>query len=647
MMLLKKISELDVRDIMDYEPENGKLFLSHSRMVFHDTQSIGLLRRDLVDLLGFERAEGVIFRNAWNRGVHEAQNITGKYECEDDQEWIEAGFRLLQMQGFSRTEIIHSHIDADSGTFLMEGIWRESFEADEHLKYYIYHNSPVCASMTGYISGFASTKFNKQVLFRETQCRAMGDPYCQWVGKTVEDWGTVADPTVTMLEKPDLKESADEAHRKIEEQQNHIRVLYNMHRRLIQMLGRGGGIDDVCHVLSSVFHVPLIVENEDFALVSSEGIPKALALEYSTSLSKLDKYGHKTPNQAYILNKIKGETEPMELHVPDGFGGGHRRIIAPIILKGELFGYISMLPEDSSPFDLLRLGLERGSLASAIVMLQEKSAVEVEHRMAERFVDEILSNPEDKNRLIKQGKYLGYNLKNPGYVFLLEEVSGDGRFVDTEKIKNHLRYYFEVLGEKCIVAEKLGYLLVLIPDKIFLKQKVSAHEMGEKVIQFLTSAVARIQLRIGISSKYKEVSEIHRAYSEARQVLDLMNQQKRKDSVVAYNDLGVFRILMQHENPEVLYQFSEEKLGPLLRYDRENKAELTKTLYIYLFNECNMYKTAKKMNLSFSGFRYRLKRIKELYNGDLSMAEERFQLYFALKYLTMINELDLDVDEFL
>lgn len=202
-----------------------------------------------------------------------------------------------------------------------------------------------------------------------------------------------------------------------------------------------------------------------------------------------------------------------------------------------------------------------------------------------------------------------------------------------------LQSHFQVQGEKWLITERANYILLLIPEPYLQKQGITIQEMADVLLKILRQDKGK--WRIGISSRYSDVSQVKRAYQEAKQVLQIHRQLKKEGAVVAYEDLGILHILLQHDNPAELHRFAEQKLGPLLSYDKENNSELTRTLYYYLVNECNLHKTAKEMNMSIGGFRYRIKRITELYQGDLTSAEERFQLYFALKYFIMTNQVDL------
>jgi len=70
--------------------------------------------------------------------------------------------------------------------------------------------------------------------------------------------------------------------------------------------------------------------------------------------------------------------------------------------------------------------------------------------------------------------------------------------------------------------------------------------------------------------------------------------------------------------------------------------ELTKTLYYYLENGSNVHKTARAMNFSISGLRYRLGRLNELLQADINTPYIKHEIYLALQSLIVLGVLDID-----
>lgn len=71
----------------------------------------------------------------------------------------------------------------------MEVVWFDSFEAAQHLRAFERPTEPVCWSVVGYASGFASAVMGEECYAIEQECVAAGSDCCRVVGKTRRGWG--------------------------------------------------------------------------------------------------------------------------------------------------------------------------------------------------------------------------------------------------------------------------------------------------------------------------------------------------------------------------------------------------------------------------------------------------------------------------
>ena len=79
----------------------------------------------------------------------------------------------------------------------------------------------------------------------------------------------------------------------------------------------------------------------------------------------------------------------------------------------------------------------------------------------------------------------------------------------------------------------------------------------------------------------------------------------------------------------------------MIEEDKGKNMELTITLYHYLENGCNVHKTARAMNFSINGLRYRLGRLNKILQLDISNTYNRHELYLALQCLIFLEELKI------
>jgi purine catabolism regulator len=110
--------------------------------------------------------------------------------------------------------------------------------------------------------------------------------------------------------------------------------------------------------------------------------------------------------------------------------------------------------------------------------------------------------------------------------------------------------------------------------------------------------------------------------------------------VIAFGDLGVYRLLVRlRETPE-LWAFYRETLSALAAYDQRQGGELLKTLDSYFAHLGNLRATSEALHVHRNTLLYRLERIKDISGLDLNNAEEHFALWLALRAHRVLGSLE-------
>ena len=76
--------------------------------------------------------------------------------------------------------------------------------------------------------------------------------------------------------------------------------------------------------------------------------------------------------------------------------------------------------------------------------------------------------------------------------------------------------------------------------------------------------------------------------------------------------------------------FSHPAVKILMKYDEENRTELSKTLYQYLLCGENVVRTAKELFIHRNSLMYRLDKIHQLTGADISDSQEKVRLFLTL-----------------
>jgi DNA-binding NtrC family response regulator/predicted hydrocarbon binding protein len=183
----------DLLEKIHFAPENGHIWLGEQRMVLLHASALGVLRSEVIESLGSERARGLLTRVGYNSGARDAE-LTRTLRTETSKvEAIYMGAQLHMLEGMTTVEPVRTEIDVEKGHFFGEFRWHGSVEDEEHLRLYGIGIEPACWMQTGYASGFASVFMGRPVLFRELECASQGAAYCRIVGRPVDEWDDAED----------------------------------------------------------------------------------------------------------------------------------------------------------------------------------------------------------------------------------------------------------------------------------------------------------------------------------------------------------------------------------------------------------------------------------------------------------------------
>jgi transcriptional regulator with PAS, ATPase and Fis domain len=126
------------------------------------------------------------------------------------------------LQGAARVVVKGVEVDLEAGRFHMEITWHGSAEAEEHRLALGQATQPVCWTMVGYASGYASFCTGLEVFFVEDKCRGKGDRICSAVGRDRQSWGEAIDPYLSYFRAEDIQGHVMRLTRQLQEKMREI-----------------------------------------------------------------------------------------------------------------------------------------------------------------------------------------------------------------------------------------------------------------------------------------------------------------------------------------------------------------------------------------------------------------------------------------
>src|ERR1043165_1883811 len=140
---------------------------------------------DLRELLDFESIGGGVIPFAGPRAILTKFGYAHCYRTAEtlrplpwssEAEWRTAGGRLHTLQGLVTVEpVLHS--EGPNPPFA-EAIWRDSYEAEQHLLHLGRADEAVCWTLCGFASGYLSSANGRDIYCLEESCVGKGDAVC-------------------------------------------------------------------------------------------------------------------------------------------------------------------------------------------------------------------------------------------------------------------------------------------------------------------------------------------------------------------------------------------------------------------------------------------------------------------------------------
>jgi hypothetical protein len=194
-----KASDFNLSKDLTFNIETGLTMFKDSRLIIFDSNSIGLLRQNLIIELGFKKAREFFLKFGYQNGFADFMQMKINYTFDSEMDLLASGPVIHTWEGVVHAAPKELKFDRSTGEFYFNGIWTNSYEAQQHLSFNDVEQEPVCWSLMGYASGWCTAFFGKKIIAIEPVCMGKGDDHCEWLLKPVADWDESAKPYIDAL----------------------------------------------------------------------------------------------------------------------------------------------------------------------------------------------------------------------------------------------------------------------------------------------------------------------------------------------------------------------------------------------------------------------------------------------------------------
>jgi two-component system response regulator HydG len=135
-----RLEELDLRELLQFDPTGGPIRFCGQRVLLLDAVAMGLLRKQLIDAIGWTAARSLLLRFGYAHGWRTAETLRDEIPWDSEADWRRAGGRLHTLQGLVTVEPIRP---APRPEPFAHALWSRSYEAEQHLLHLGRADEPV------------------------------------------------------------------------------------------------------------------------------------------------------------------------------------------------------------------------------------------------------------------------------------------------------------------------------------------------------------------------------------------------------------------------------------------------------------------------------------------------------------------------
>jgi purine catabolism regulator len=331
----------------------------------------------------------------------------------------------------------------------------------------------------------------------------------------------------------------------------------------------------------------------------------------------------------YLLDAIRAEVQPRGSaaapFVPSREDLRGRALAHPVSPRaGAAEAWLVVVRRSGALGDFERLCVQQAAIVVALELMRERVARETERRLSGEVLAATLSGRLAADDIRDRLAPFGIGEKAAVLAFELGDApAGEGTLAEFLSAENRAAL---------VAPHPAGRreLLCAVVDGA----KGDPLELARQAREVLETAHGPTR---AATSRALPTERVRHSFHEARCALEATGfSNGAAPDVASHRDLGAFTLLLSVQDTEALRLYCESVLGPIEDSDERYASELLRSLEAYIDRNGHWERAASDCYCHRHTLRYRIRRIEELTGRDLSRANDRVELWLALRAKELI-----------
>ncbi len=427
--------------------------------------------------------------------------------------------------------------------------------------------------------------------------------------------------------------AVDKAHRLRAERgaAERLQKVLTAHASLMSKVLSDGSVASATAMVETVLPNPIVVVDLTANLVVAGRSPKPDKIDDATWREEINR----GVNRQFlrIAHKIAEGTQPETDTLYLNCRNQHLNlpaVLEPLVVDDETVGALIVFSHNSDFGDLDHLLLESAKFALSVQMMRSHVRFQAQSQTSSDLFAEIVSgNWRNVDDVTTRARRLGVDVDAPAKlvaIALPESAAKTG--ITMQELHRSIVRLAEQQNPPVVTAALNDIILCRIPGAM-RSGEVGAEPFVSKIIGDVQWLVGSNPIAV-VGKSCSGILDYARVWRECERMVRLAVRFNRT-GLLSARDFGPSPILLSAANSEEVRSFIDLTIGAVTRYDNEHGTEYSKTLAVFLANGCRHQACADEMGLHVTTLRYRLARMRELFEVELDTPERRFALELALR----------------
>lgn len=397
----------------------------------------------------------------------------------------------------------------------------------------------------------------------------------------------------------------------------------------------GVAIDQILDVLAKLIRNPVAAFNRQLDCIgASEGAERSLEIQKDAQSYEPGVYS----NYEYLRQQIENRQQYI--------------VKVKLNLRERLYLVIT---EEEDSFDVMdAIATESAIWALQFELVRQYSVTELEKKFQNDIMHNILNGKIDSiSELQKNTSLLGVPI-NGNFRVIVFGLKGEDR--DKRDFKSKISD--TNLLSDAIACQMTNVKIYNDLDRIVVVKEVNKEqtqeeyrqeirEIVDKVQAYVSRQDKELQVKAGVGKVVEGVINLPDSFKEANEAFTFVDiageiSEDGNSQVTLFSDLGIFKLLCQLDNPELLLEYVPEGLQKLYNYKKPQRDDLLITLKTYLDRNLNLSKTAQDLFVHYKTASYRIEKIAKITGVDFDNANEVLAFRIGLVVYKMIEKYNKD-----